>query len=71
MRALGRLLLRGGVSVVICAVTAVCVAGLLSLIATSVQPKKQIVGEMVMKGCMPSHCHSKAGNRQTVAARSQ
>ena len=69
MRALLRLLLRGGISVGICAVTAVCVAGLLSLIATSLHPKERVAAETVVKRCMPSHCHAKAVNRPTIAAR--
>lgn len=39
MRALGRLLWRGGVTVGICAVTAFCLAGFLSLVATSLLPQ--------------------------------
>lgn len=43
MRALGQLLLRGGVTVGICAVAALSIACFLSLIATSLQPKKQAI----------------------------
>jgi hypothetical protein len=71
MRALGQLLLRGGASVGICAVTALCIAGFLSLIATSLQPKKQPVTEPTAYGCVPSHCHAKTGGRQVVAAKAQ
>ena len=45
LRALGRLLLRGAVNVGICAVTALCLTKFLSLIATSLQPKKQAGAE--------------------------
>jgi hypothetical protein len=38
-RALGQLLLRGGVSLAICAVAALAISGFLSLIATHLQPK--------------------------------
>jgi hypothetical protein len=69
MRALGRLLWRGGVTVGICAVTAFCLAGFLSLVATSLLPQKQSVAEVAAHGCMPSHCHAKGGSRQVVAAR--
>jgi hypothetical protein len=69
-RALGRLLLRGGISVGICVVTAVCVAGLLSLIAASLHPKEKAAAGSVVKGCMPSHCHARAG-RQVLTAKLQ
>ena len=45
LRALGQLLVRGAVSLGIVAVTALCLTGFLSLIATSFQPKKQAIAE--------------------------
>jgi hypothetical protein len=73
LRALGRLLLRGAVSMGICAVTALCLTGFLSLIAASFQPKKQAVAEMIASGnCKPGRCRPKtSGRRQVVAAKAQ
>jgi hypothetical protein len=72
-RALGWLLLRGALSVGICAVTALCLTGFLSLIATSLEPKKQAVAEAITNGnCKPNHCRPKtSGGRQVVAAKAQ
>ena len=72
LRALGQLLLRGAVNVGICAVTALCLTGFLSLIATSFQPKKQAVAETITTGnCKPGHCRPKTSSgRQVVAAKS-
>ena len=71
MRALGRLLLRGGISVGICIVTALSISAFLSLIATSLQPKKQAVAEPTAHGCMPNHCDARTKGRQVVAAKAQ
>jgi hypothetical protein len=73
MRALKELLLRGAVTVLICALVALSVAGLLSLIATSFQPNKQVVVEKApTDSCRPSHCRLKAGGgHQLVTARAQ
>jgi hypothetical protein len=73
LRALGQLLLRGAVSLGIGAVTALCLTGFLSLIATSLQPKKQAVAETITTGnCKPGHCRPKmGGGRQVVAAKVQ
>jgi hypothetical protein len=73
LRALGRLLLRGAVSMGICAVTALCLTGFLSLVAASFQPKKQAVAEMIASGnCKPGRCRPKtSGRRQVVAAKAQ
>ncbi len=73
LRALGQLLLRGAVSLGIVAVTALCLTGFLSLVATSFQPKKQAIAETSADGgCKPGHCRGKAtGGRQVVAAKAQ
>jgi hypothetical protein len=73
LSALGRLLSRGAVSVGICAVTALCLTGFLSLIATSLQPKNQAVAETITTGnCKPGHCRPKTSSgRQVVAAKAQ
>jgi hypothetical protein len=74
MRALKELLLRGAVTVLICALVALGVAGLLSLIATSFQPNKQVVVETVAPtgSCRRSHCRLRAGGgHQLVTARAQ
>jgi hypothetical protein len=72
-RALGRLLLRGAVSLWLCATTALVTTGFLSLIATTLQPKKQAIAETSADGgCKPGHCRGKAtGGRQVVAAKAQ
>ena len=67
MRKLGQLLLRGGVSVGVCAATALCIAGLLSLVASSLQPKKRVAAAPFAIGCKPSHCHPKIAAQQVVA----
>jgi hypothetical protein len=61
LRALGQLLLRGGVSVGVGALTALCIAGVLSLVATHLQPKKQAVAETIApkSGCIPTRCRLK------------
>jgi hypothetical protein len=58
--ALRQLLLRGAVSVVGAALTAVCIAGVLSLVATYFPTKEQTVVEKLL---------SKAVRTQAVAAR--
>ena len=58
--ALRQLLLRGGVTVGICAIAALSTSGFLSLIATNLQPKKQAVSETTPNvTCTPSHCAPK------------
>jgi hypothetical protein len=69
MRAFVRLLLRGAITTGMCAVAALCIAGFLSLIANSLQPKKQTIGEPAAFGCVPSHCRSKAPRHQVVVAK--
>jgi hypothetical protein len=73
LRAWGQLLLRGAVSLGIVAVTALCLTGFLSLIATRFQPKKQAIAETITNGnCKPGHCRLKtSGGRQVVAAKTQ
>ena len=73
LRALGQLLLRGAVSLGIVAVTALCLTGFLSLIATGFQPKKQAIAETITNGnCKPGHCRPKtSGGRQVVAEKTQ
>jgi hypothetical protein len=73
LRALGRLLLRGAVNVGICAVTALCLTIFISLIATSLQPKKQAGSETIITAnCKPSHCRLKtSGGHQLIAAKAQ
>ena len=58
LRALGQLLLRGAVSVAGAALTALCIAGVLSLVATHFPTKKQAVVETIALkiGCLPSRC---------------
>ncbi|WP_298253026.1 hypothetical protein [Bradyrhizobium sp.] len=51
--------------------TALCIAGFLSLIATSFQPKKQVAAASIPTGCIPSHCHAKISGRQVVATKLQ
>jgi hypothetical protein len=67
MRKLGQLLLRGGVTVGICAATALCIAGFLSLIASSLQPKKRVAAAPFAIGCKHGHCHPKVAAQQVVA----
>jgi hypothetical protein len=73
LRALGQLLLRGAVSLGIVAVTALCLTGFLSLIATSFQPKKQAIAEAITNGkCNPGHCRPRtSGRRQVVVEKTQ
>jgi hypothetical protein len=73
LRALGQLLLRGAVSLGIVAVTALCLTGFLSLIATSLEPKKQAVAETITGGnCKPGQCRPMtSGRRQVVAEKTQ
>jgi len=74
LRALGQLLVRGAVSLGILAVTALCLTGFLSLIATSFQPKKQTIAETITNGkCKPGHCRPKTsgGSGQVIAAKAQ
>jgi len=73
LRALGQLLVRGAVSLGIVAATALCLTGFLSLIATSLQPKKQAVAETITTGnCRPGHCRPKTSSgRQVVAVKAQ
>ena len=73
LRALGRLLLRGAVNVGVCAVTALCLTIFLSLIATSLQPRKQAGAETITAAnCKPSHCRPKASSgHQLIAAKAQ
>jgi hypothetical protein len=66
LRALGQLLFRGGVSVGICAIAALSISGFLSLIATG-QPKA-VTENIANRGCRPSHCHAKPGDRQQAVA---
>ncbi|MET4627645.1 hypothetical protein ABIB83_004668 [Bradyrhizobium sp. I1.8.5] len=63
LRALGQLLLRGAVSLAGAALTALCIAGVLSLVATHFPTKKQAVAETIAlkNGCVPSRC----GTRNT------
>jgi hypothetical protein len=71
LRALGQLLLRGAVCVGVCSVTALCLTGFLSLLAMSLQPKKQAVVSTTAN-CKPSHCHPKtSGGRQVMAAKAE
>jgi hypothetical protein len=55
---LGQLLLRGAVSVAGATLTALCIAGVLSLVATYFPTKKQTVVETIAlkSGCVPSRC---------------
>jgi len=73
LRALGRLLLRGAVNIGICAVTALCLTIFLSLIATSLQPKRQAGAETITTAnCKPSHCRPKtSGGHELIAAKAQ
>jgi hypothetical protein len=72
LRALGRLLLRGALSVGICAVIALCLTGFLSLIATSLQPKKQAAETTTDGECKLGHCRPKTSRvRQIAAAKNQ
>ncbi len=73
LRALGKLLLRGAVCVGICAVTALCLTGFLSLIATTLQPEKHAVVEVFAnESCKLGHCRPKTnGGRQLVAAKAR
>jgi hypothetical protein len=73
LRALGQLLVRGAVSLGTLAVTALCLTGFLSLVATSFQPKKQAIAETITNGdCKPGHCRPKAsGGSQAIAAKAQ
>jgi len=71
LRALGQLLFRGGVSVGICAIAALCISGVLSLIATSIHPKA-VAEATANRSCKPSHCRPKtSGGRQVIAAKVQ
>lgn len=67
MRKSGQLLLRGGVTLGICAATALCIAGFLSLIASSLQPKKRMAAAPFAVSCKPGHCHPKVAAQQVVA----
>jgi hypothetical protein len=57
-RALGQLLLRDAVSVAGAALTALCIASVLSLVATYSPTKKQAVIETIAlkRGCVTSRC---------------
>lgn len=71
-RALGQLLVRGAVSLCIVAATALCFTGFLSLIATSLQPKKQAAETTIDGECKPGHCRPKTSRvRQIAAAKNQ
>jgi len=71
LRALGQLLFRGGVSVGICAVAALCISGVLSLVATSIHPKA-VVEATANRSCKPIHCRAKTSRaRQVIAAKVQ
>lgn len=57
----GQLLLRGAVSVAGAALTALCIAGVLSLVATHFPTQQQAVAETIAlkNGCVPSRCGTK------------
>ena len=75
LRALGQLLLRGAVSVGVAALTALCIAGLLSLIAASFQTKKQVAvvaGAPNGNACKPNHCRPKTdGGHHVLTAKTE
>jgi hypothetical protein len=71
LRGLGQLLLRGGVSVGICAIAALSISGFLSVIAANLQPRA-VTQNVADRGCRPSHCRAKPGDRpQTVTTKAQ
>lgn len=58
--ALRQLLWQGGLRVGITVVTALSIAGMLSLVAKYQEPRKPLVAEAAAaKGCLPSHCRPK------------
>ena len=64
LRPLSRLLVRGGLSVAIGSLTALCIAGTLYFAATHFRPEKKAMAEAMAKpsGCMPSRCRAKPAN---------
>lgn len=63
LRALRQLLLQGAVRVAIAAIATASLVGILYLITTSFQPKKQSVADATLSSsvaCVPSHCRAKA-----------
>ena len=69
LRRFGQLLFQGGISVGICAIAALSISGLLSLIATSLQPKA-VTESIANRGCRPGHCSAKP-RPHVVAIRAQ
>ena len=63
--ALRQLLWQGGLRVGITVVTALSIAGMLSLVAKHQEPRKSLVAEAAAaKGCLPSHCRPKVKPQQ-------
>lgn len=67
LRALWQLLLRGGLSVSVCAFAALSISGFLSLIATSLQPKP-VAQTIASRSCKLNHCRPKPGGGHQVLA---
>ena len=58
---LGKLLLQGGVRVVVASLATMSIAVMLYVLATRVQSEKRTIAEALAKpSCLPSHCRAKA-----------